>query len=105
MLASHGRSCHSAPARIAGDTDVPRVDVVARRDRDDILPGLVQRRPQQVVHGAVDDGEAAALGVLQVLHAGQEDPGVGGNRAPRLQQQFLRPVRHVLQQGAGIDVR
>ena len=52
------RSAASRPARGA--------------DRHDLVPGVVERRAQQVVHRRVDDGEVLLGAVLQVLDAGQQ---------------------------------
>ena len=53
----------------------------------DAVPGLVEGRPDQVVHGRVDDHEAASPAVLDVEHLGDEDPGVANDQAPRLEDE------------------
>ena len=39
------------------------------------MPGVVERRPHQVVHGGVDDGPAALAGLLDRDHAGEQHAG------------------------------
>src|SRR5690554_4297251 len=70
--------------------------------RDDGLPGAVQCRADQVVHGRIDNGEVAMLGALQKLDPGQQYAGVGGNGAARLHDQFQLPITQPL--GQRLDV-
>ena len=52
-------------------------------DRHDVLPGRIQARADQVVHGAVDDGEVLVFGGLEEQHLGDKDAGVSGNGPAR----------------------
>ena len=64
---------------------------VGRHDRLNVMPGPVQRRPNQVVHGGVDHGEAAHTGGrrwLQVLDAREQDAGFGHEVAAGFDEQF-----------------
>jgi len=77
---------------VAGLADRPDDVVVARiafvrLHRDHVHPRLVQRRTDQVVHRCIDDGEILVRGVLEILHAGQQQAGVGDDGAARLEHQ------------------
>src|SRR5207244_2601196 len=52
--------------------------------RTDLVVGVVERRPDQVVHGRVHDDEALGLGRLAIEHSGQQDAGVADDRSPWL---------------------
>src|SRR5262249_44763159 len=52
--------------------------------RADLVVGVVERRPDEVVHGRVHDDEALGLGRLAVEHPRQEDAGVAHDRSPWL---------------------
>ena len=53
-------------------------------DRHDVVPGLVHRRADQVVHAGVEDQEVAALALLDVDDAGEQHAGVAGDQPPGL---------------------
>ena len=55
------------------------------------MPRVVQRRPHQVVHRRVDDGEVARRAGLQHTHARQKHAGVPDQAPSRLEQQPLAP--------------
>ena len=55
---------------------------VARRYRDDVVPGVVERRAHEVVHGGIDDGEVLFLAVLEVFDPGQQQAGIADQRRP-----------------------
>ena len=71
-----------------GADDLPAARRVgARPHRLDVVPGIVERRPDEVVHRRVDDREIARVAGLQVQHAGQQHAGVADEKAARLEQQ------------------
>jgi len=78
---------------------------IAGHHRHDVLPGAVQCRPQQVVHGGVDNGEVLVFAVLQVLHLGNQNAGIGGDRAARLDEDFLATIGQARQQRPHIRFR
>ena len=55
--------------------------------RLDVHPGLVQGRPQQVVHARVHQREVVLWRGLEVLHSGQHQARIGGNGAAGLEHQ------------------
>ncbi len=63
---------------------------------DDVHPGLVKRRANQVVHRGVDDGEILVRGVLEVLDPGQQYAGVGDDRTARFEHQRQCATLHAL---------
>ena len=65
----------------------------ARRDRAHLVPGVVQRGPQQVVHRRVDDREIALRARLQVDHARKQRPALPTSIAAGLEQQLERARR------------
>ena len=92
---------------VAGLADRPDHVVVAQLAfawlyRADVHPGLVQGRADQVVHRRVDDGEILVLGVLEVLHAGQQHAGVGHDVPARFEDQGQIAVAQAL--AHGLDV-
>src|SRR4051812_7901415 len=62
-----------------------------RAHRANLMPSAVERRPQEVVHRGVDDQEIARRAGLHVFHARDEHAGVADDRAPRVEDQLLRP--------------
>ena len=64
----------------------------------DAVVGLVQRRPHQVVHGGIHHRKMLAFVVLQVLQAGQQQPGVAHQRATKLEGHARQPVGAPLRQ-------
>ena len=54
--------------------------------------GLIQRRPDQIVHRRIDDGEGLGLSALHIEDAGDEDAGIGGDQAPRLEQKLAAEI-------------
>ena len=52
------------------------------------MPGPVERRPHQVVHGGVGDDEILGPAGLAVKHPRQQQPAGGHHRAARLQDQL-----------------
>ncbi len=58
----------------------------ARRHGHDVVPGAVERRPGEIVHRRVDDGEVLRWTRLQVLDAGQQQAGVAHQAAPGFEQ-------------------
>ena len=64
----------------------------ALNDGGDLMPGLVQGRAQQVIHGRVDYGEMLPPVGFQALHPGEQDAGVAGDGATRFQDDF-EPLR------------
>src|SRR6185295_13250445 len=51
-------------------------------DRDDIVIGVVQAGPDQVVHGRVDDHKFATDPLLDVDHARDQQAGIADDAAP-----------------------
>src|SRR5690606_36688476 len=60
----------------------------ARIDAPYFEPGLVERGPHQVVHGDVDDCEAALAVGLQVFDACEQHAGVADDRTTEFEEQF-----------------
>src|SRR5439155_16806974 len=57
-------------------------------DRPDAVEGVVQRRPDQVVHGGVLDNEVLAARLLGEDDAADEYAGVADDKAPRLEDEL-----------------
>ena len=55
--------------------------------RPDRLIRAVKRRPDQIVHAAVDDDEFFRVGFFDVLHFGQQNSGVADDHPARLENQ------------------
>ncbi len=51
----------------------------------DLVPGIVERRPDQVVHGGVLDNEPARHPGLHVDHTGNQDARIGDQRPARFE--------------------
>ena len=49
------------------------------------MPGLIQRRAQQIVHGGIDDHKIFFGPGLDVLHRAQQHARISRTRATRLQ--------------------
>ena len=62
---------------------------LARGDGDDLVPGVVEGRAGQVVHGRVDDREVLLDAGLEVFDAREQQAGVAHQRAARLEAQGL----------------
>ncbi len=56
------------------------------------MPGVVERRTQQIVHRRVDDREIARRAGLQVRDARQQHARIADEAAARLEQQPLAPA-------------
>ena len=52
-----------------------------RCHRQDVVPGFVERRPLEIVHRRIDDGEILALARFQEFDAGQQQAGVADQAA------------------------
>ena len=59
--------------------------LAARRDRDDVVPRVVERRAHELAHRGVDHREAPRLVALQVFDARHEHARWTGDRAARLE--------------------
>ena len=71
----------------------------------DFMRGLVQRRPQEVVHPGVGDHERLAALLLDVEHARQQHARRAGDGAARLDQGAERPARERGEHGRGVGFR
>ena len=80
---ARGRSLAEKIGRLANRT----YDVVDRRGllprcyREDLVPGVVERRAQQVVHRSIDDCKVSCLPAFKVFDAGEQHAGVAHQRA------------------------
>ena len=62
--------------------------------------GLVEGRPDEVVHAGIDDDEGLGLGALHVEHARHQDAGIADDQPARLEDQRAverarRPLDHL----------
>ena len=53
-------------------------------DRQDLVPRVVQRRADQIVHRRIDDDEPLARRIFDIKHTGDEHPGRTRQHPPRL---------------------
>ena len=60
------------------------------------MVGLIERRPDQIVHGGVHDREGLLRRRLHVEHARDEDAGIPGDHASRLEQKPHIEIAHSL---------
>ena len=56
-------------------------------DRQDAVPSLVKRRPDEIVHSRIGDHESLSTIALDVENPGQQGAGLGDQEAARLNQQ------------------
>ena len=73
-------------AHPAHDIEDP-IGTRAAGKRHDAMPGPVQRRPQEVVHPAVDDAELSGSGLLGVKNPHHQGSGGAEERPPRLENE------------------
>ena len=71
-------------------------------DGNDFVVGIVESGPDQIVHGGVHDDEVFPSGLFDVFNAGDEDAGVAGDEAPRLDQDFQSQWRQQGNEAVGI---
>src|SRR5258708_30172110 len=55
---------------------VERLRSITRYHGKNLVPGVVERRAQEVVHCGIDDGEVLRRPVLEVLDSGEQQAGV-----------------------------
>ena len=73
------------------------VSALVSTHRPDRLIRAVERRPDKVVHAAVDDDEFFRVGLLDVLHFGEQDAGVADDDSARLENQRDVEPLHALE--------
>src|SRR5437773_466059 len=71
---------------------------VAPRHRKDLVPGVVQRGAQQVVHRRIGYHEALCSAMLEIFDAGEQNPGVADKRTAGLEQDSHRALSKALEQ-------
>ncbi len=76
-----------------GADDLPSPHIAgARADRLHVVPGVVEGRPDQVVHRGVDDREVSSASRLEVENAREQHAGVADEIAAWLEQQALAAI-------------
>src|SRR5690554_3260192 len=67
-------------------------------DRNNRLPCTVQSRPDQIIHGRINNSEIPVRRALQILNPGYQNAGISRYGPTWLQYDFKFPVSHALQQ-------
>ena len=67
--------------------------------------GLVERRPDEVVHRRIDDDEGLGLAVLHVEHARHQDAGIADDQPAGLEDQRAAELARGALDHRGIGVR
>jgi hypothetical protein len=62
------------------------------------VPGFVERRAHQVVHGGVDDGEILGFALFQVFDASQQQAGVADQSAARFEDHLQAATGQLVEQ-------
>ena len=62
-------------------------------DRPDVVEGVVERRPDQIVHRRVDDDEVPGVAFLHVDHFGDQDAGIADDQPARLEHHLEAELR------------
>ena len=74
-------------------------------NRNNGLPRTVERRPDQIIHGRIDDGKIPVFGALQEFHPGHQNARIRGNGAARLEHQLQLSITHAFIKGFHIICR
>ena len=61
------------------------------------MPGFVQCRACQIVHGGIDNGEVFVFTMLQIFHFSQEHAGIADQATTRFQQDAQATTRQAIQ--------
>ena len=71
----------------------------ARFNRNDRLPGRVERRTQQIIHRRVHHREMLFRARFQQFHPGHQNPGIADNCPARFNQNFIGQTVQALHEG------
>src|SRR5207247_2612458 len=75
---------------------------VPPRHRKDLVPGVVQRWAQQVIHRRIGYHEALCSAMLEIFDAGEQKPGVADKRTAGLEQDSHLALAKALEQASQV---
>ena len=68
-------------------------------DRNDVVPGIVERRTCEVIHGSIDDGEIFHLTRFEIFDAREQHARIANQATTWFEQNLQFAILELLQQG------